>query len=179
EAEIALCHDTYGFRGLKPYNPRVGIPYNDPIYDPWYKKGNELGAFVKLHQTAIGDNFLTEIADISARFPNMNYLLAHSGWNWEIARSRVALAKERSNVYLDLTFTSVLHGVVEYFVDEGLADKVLFTTDAPMRDAIPQFGWVAYAKVSEEDKEKVLGGNALRVLKHSGLDVSWADKYKR
>jgi predicted TIM-barrel fold metal-dependent hydrolase len=178
EADIKLCHDTYGFRGIKPYNPRVGIPYNDPSYDPWYKKGNEIGAFVKLHQTAIGDNFLNEIADISERYPNMNYLLAHSGWTWEVARSRVKLAKERKNIYLDLTFTSVLHGVVEYFVDEGLADKVLFTTDAPMRDAIPQFGWVAYAKISEEDKEKALGGNMLKLLAHAGLDVSWAEVYE-
>lgn len=179
ESDIRLCHDTYGFRGIKPYNPRVGIPYNDPSYDPWYKKGNEIGAFVKLHQTAIGDNFLNEIADISERYPNMSYLLAHSGWTWEVARSRVALAKARPNVYLDLTFTSVLHGVIEYFVEEGLADHVLFTTDAPMRDAIPQFGWVAYARISEQDKELAFGGNALRVLKHAGLDTSWADRYQK
>lgn len=169
--DIHLCHDVYGFRGLKPYNPRVAIPYNDPRYDPWYEKGNEVGGFVKLHQTAIGDNYLNEIADISERYPNMNYLLAHSAWTWEVAHSRIQLAKERKNVYLDLTFTSVLHGVIEYFVEEGLADKVLFTTDAPMRDAIQQFGWVVYADISEDDKEKILGGNALRILEHAGLPV--------
>ncbi len=171
ERDIHLCHDTYGFRGLKPYNPRVGIPYNDPRYDLWYKKGNEVGGFVKLHQTAIGDNYLNEIDEIAEKYPNMNYLLAHSGWTWEVAHSRIELAKKRKNVFLDLTFTSVLHGVVEYFVEEGLADKVLFTTDAPMRDPIQQFGWVVYSKISEEDKEKALGGNALRILEHAGLRV--------
>jgi predicted TIM-barrel fold metal-dependent hydrolase len=172
EADVHLCHDVYGFRGLKPYNPRVGLPYNSPRYDPWYRKGNALGGFVKLHQTAIGDDYLDEVADISARYPNMNYLLAHSGWTWEVARSRVALARERPNVYLDLTFTSVLHGVVEYFAEEGLADKVLFCTDAPMRDAIPQLGWVVYSRLTEGDKAKILGGNALRVLEHAGLDMA-------
>ena len=172
KADIALCHDTYQFPGLKPYNPRVGLPYNDPAYDLWYQKGNAIGGFVKLHQTAVGDNYLEEIADISERFPNMNYLLAHSGWNWEIARSRVALARERPNIFLDLTFTSVLHGVIEYFVEEGLADKVLFCSDAPMRDPIPQLGWVAYSRIEESEKEMILGGNMIRVLQHAGVSVT-------
>ena len=171
EADIALCHDTYGFRGLKPYNPRVGLPYNSPLYDPWYAKGNAVGGFVKLHQTTIGDTFLDEIADIAVRYPNQSYLLAHSAWTWGVARERAAFARDRPNVYLDLTFTSVLHGVVEFFVEEGLADRVLYCTDAPMRDPIPQFGWVAYSRVSEADKEAVFGGNMLRVLAHAGLPL--------
>lgn len=171
-ADIALCHDTYGFRGLKPYNPRVGLPYNSPLYNAWYEKGNEIGGFVKLHQTTIGDSFLDEIDDIATRYPNMSYLLAHSGWTWEVARGRADFARQRPNVYLDLTFTSVLHGVVEFFVDEGLADRVLYCTDAPMRDATPQFGWVAYSRIPEADKEKIFGGNMLRVLDHAGVPTA-------
>ncbi len=171
EADVRLCHDVYRFPGLKPYNPRVGLPYNDPLYDPWYRKGNEIGGFVKLHQTAIGDAFLDEIADLATRYPNMNYLLAHSAWTWNVARERAAFARAHPNVYLDLTFTSVLHGVVEYFVEEGLADRVLFCTDAPMRDPIPQLGWVVYSRIDEADRARILGGNMLRVLAHAGVPL--------
>jgi predicted TIM-barrel fold metal-dependent hydrolase len=72
---------------------------------------------------------------------------------------------------LDLTFTSVLHGVVAFFVEEGLGDRVLFCTDAPMRDPIQQLGWVAYSQVDEPWLEAALGGNALRVLAHAGLTL--------
>jgi predicted TIM-barrel fold metal-dependent hydrolase len=101
----------------------------------------------------------------------MNYLLAHSGWTWEVATERAAFARSRPNVYLDLTFTSVLHGVVEYFVEEGLPDRVLYCTDAPMRDPIPQFGWVVYSRIDEADKEKILGGYMLRVLADAGVPL--------
>ena len=158
--DIRLCHDVYRFPGLKPYNPRVGLPYNSPLYDPWYEKGNEIGGFVKLHQTAVGDRFLDEVADIAGRYPNMNYLLAHSGWTWEVARSRVALARERPNVYLDLTFTSVLHGVVEYFVDEGL-NPALGLTPGPDR-----FPWQAHARGLAGHMERRDGAH--RRYEHAG-----------
>ncbi|MDX1548569.1 MAG: amidohydrolase family protein [Rhodothermales bacterium] len=178
-ADVRRCHDVYGFPGLKPYNPRVGLPYNSPLYDPWYEKGNALGGFVKLHQTALGDDYLDEIADLAGRFPNMRYLLAHSAWTWGVARERAAFAHAHPNVYLDLTFTSVLHGVVEYFVEEGLADRVLFCTDAPMRDPIPQFGWVVYSRIPEAARAQILGGNMLRVLAHAGVDVSGLEQRYR
>ncbi len=168
EADVRLMLDEYGWRGLKPYNPRMGLPYNDPLFDPWYARGNELGAFVKLHQTAIGDTFYEEVEDVAVRYPNLSLMLAHSGWTWEVARQRAAFAHRFPQVYLDLTFTSVLHGAVEFFCEEGLEDRVLFTTDAPMRDPIQQLGWVAYAEVTEEQKEKVLGRNALRMFAHAG-----------
>jgi predicted TIM-barrel fold metal-dependent hydrolase len=174
EADVRLMMDEYGWRGLKPYNPRMGLPYNDPLFDPWYARGNELGAFVKLHQTAIGDRFYEEVEDVAVRYPNLSLMLAHSGWTWQVARERAAFAKRFPQVYLDLTFTSVLNGVVEFFCEEGLEDRVLFTTDAPMRDPIQQFGWVVYAEVSEEQKEKILGRNALRMLAHAGLPLAEA-----
>ena len=44
------------------------------------------------------------------------------------------------------------------------AERVLFGTDSPMRDPRPQFGWLAYARLSEADKLAILGGNMRRIL---------------
>ncbi len=43
-------------------------------------------------------------------------------------------------------------------------EKVIFGTDAPMRDPIPQFGWVAYAHLEVDQKCRILGHNMQRIL---------------
>ena len=55
-------------------------------------------------------------------------------------------------------------GVIEYLCAEGLSDKAMFGTDAPLQDPRPMLGWVASANISREDKEKILGGNMQKVL---------------
>ena len=78
-------------------------------------------------------------------------------------RKAAEVAKKYPNVYLQLTFTSVPEGLIEYLCRDGLADKTLYGTDAPMRDPRPQLGWVAFADISTEDKKKILGGNMRKI----------------
>ncbi|MBM4086006.1 MAG: hypothetical protein FJ272_14565 [Planctomycetes bacterium] len=49
-------------------------------------------------------------------------------------------------------------------VKEAGADKVIFGSDFPMRDPHPQLAWVVYAKLSFEDKRKILGENFKAIL---------------
>ena len=158
---LVYYHQLCGFTGMKPYYPRWRIPYNDPLFDPWYEYGNRHHLFCLLHAS---DNFTVEVRDLAARFPDINFLLAHSGASWTAARSQTALAKEFPNVFLEITYTSVLEGVIEYMVHEVGSERVLYGSDAPMRDPCPQFGWVAFADLSEEEKRNILGRNMARIL---------------
>ncbi len=56
------------------------------------------------------------------------------------------------------------NGTIEYMVKELGSERVLYGSDAPMRDPFPQFGWVVYADISEEDKKNILGRNMQRIL---------------
>jgi predicted TIM-barrel fold metal-dependent hydrolase len=84
--------------------------------------------------------------------------------SYPIARKAAEVAKKRANVYVEITYTALTNGVVEYLVAEAGADKVLYGSDMPMRDPAPQLAWVCYAKIPEADKRKILGGNAKRLL---------------
>ena len=165
-SELRYYYEECGFRGMKPYFPRMGVPYNDPRFDPWWEYGNAHHLFALMHPS---DNFKQEMPDLARKNPNVNFVLAHSGWTWPVARHHVALAKEFSNCFLEITFTSVTNGTIEYMTRELGSERVLYGSDAPMRDPFPQFGWVAYANISEEDKRNILGRNMQRIFERVRL----------
>jgi predicted TIM-barrel fold metal-dependent hydrolase len=160
-AEFKKVYEQYGFKGLKPYYPRTLIPYNDKKWYPWFEYGNRHRYFALIHPS---DNMVKEILDTAAKFPKISFLLAHSGGSFKDARKAIEVAKQRKNVYLEITLTAVTYGVIEFMVEELGADRVVFGTDQPLRDPIPQFGWVAYTRLPEKDKRKIFGENMRTII---------------
>ncbi|HLP18225.1 MAG TPA: amidohydrolase family protein, partial [Bacteroidota bacterium] len=155
-------YEGYGFKGIKPYYPHTGLVYNDPLWDPWYEYGNRMNAFALMHPSP---NFGSEIDDLASRYPNIMFILAHSGGSFKDARVAIEAALKHKNIALEITLTSVTHGIIEFMVKHVGAERVLFGTDQPMRDPIPQFGWVTYAHLSQEDKTKILGQNMQKIIR--------------
>ncbi len=155
-------HIKRGMPGMKMFFNRTGVRYNAPIYEPWLKLANENSLFALMDNGGYG-SYLSDMEELAAKYPNISFFLDHAGMNFATAEAYARLAKKFPNVYLQLTFTTVPQGMIEYLCNEGLADKTLYGTDAPMRDARPQLGWVVYADVSVEDKKKILGGNMQRI----------------
>jgi len=164
-AEIQRYHLEEGFRGLKPYR-RLPLPYNDARFERWWGFGNEHGLYVLFHE---GSGGLDPIADLAKRYPHLHCLVAHSGGSYAFARRVAALAARFPNVYAELTLTPVTNGVVEWLVGEIGPGRVLFGTDAPMRDPRPQLGWVLYTRLTEDEKRLILGENFRRILRAGRL----------
>jgi len=97
-------------------------------------------------------------------YPNAQFLLAHAGSSWGLAEALVSTGRRWSNICAEITYTSILYGLVEYFVRELGRERVLFGSDCVMRDAAPQLGWAAWARIPLEDKRLVLGGNIARII---------------
>ncbi|MEX0324895.1 MAG: amidohydrolase family protein [Puniceicoccaceae bacterium] len=161
DAALKYCYEENRMMGMKPYHPRQGIPYNDARYQPWWEYGNEHHLFAKMHPS---DNFVAEMHDLATRFPNVNFCLAHSGWTWKHCREHVELCKTYPNCFCEITFTSVTNGTIEWMVEQLGSERVLYGSDAPMRDPFPQFGWVVYADISEADKRNILGLNMEKII---------------
>lgn len=163
--EARKWHVEKGFKGIKPYYTTHKYKYTDKVYEPWWKLGNEKRLYALVDPGLYDEQeYLNHIEELAIRYPEVNIFMDHAGRTFEIAVDYARIAKKYDNVTLQLTFTTVVQGVIEYLVGEVGADKILFGTDSPMRDPRPQVGWLAYANISFEDKKKIFGGNFARIL---------------
>jgi predicted TIM-barrel fold metal-dependent hydrolase len=148
------------FVGMKPY-VRYGIEYHHPSYDVWWKFGNRHQLYALIHRCR-GD--YAEVDALAKKYPRVRWVVAHCGADYRSAELGVECARRHPNVYLEITYTAVTYGIIDYLVKGAGADRVLYGSDLPMRDLRPQLGWVVFSRLPEADKRKVLASNAMTVL---------------
>lgn len=165
EAEARRWHVEKRAKGMKPYYQNERIKYTDKVYEPWWKLANELRLYALVDPfLQPEEEYVRQIDELAGRYPEVSLFMDHGGRSFEIAAQYAEIAKRHPHVYIQLTFTSVTLGVIEYLVGEVGADRILFGTDSPMRDPRPQVGWLAYANISFEDKKRIFGGNFQAIL---------------
>jgi predicted TIM-barrel fold metal-dependent hydrolase len=160
--ECRILHRQRKMGGMKPYFPRTNIPYNDKLWAPWFEYGNRIHAYALIHPSP---NVVAEMNDIAPKYPNIAFIIAHCGASFHDARLGIEIAQKNPNVYLEITLTAVTYGVIEFMVKHVGADRVLFGTDQPMRDPIPQFGWMAYSHCTFGEKKKMFGLNMRKIIR--------------
>lgn len=160
-----------GFRGLKLYPTYSYFYPNDPKLYPVYAKAQELGIPVKWHtgtsafpasRLKYGDP--VHIDDVAVDFPDLVAIITHSGrpiW-YDTAYT---LARIRKNVYMEIAGLPPKK-LLEYFPDlERVSDKVLFGSDWPSVPTMKgNIEAIRALPISDQAKERILGGNAARLL---------------
>ena len=68
------------------------------------------------------------------------------------------------NIYLEISSTAARYGAVEQMVSKLGSDRLIFATDGPGLDFARELGQVAYARISDTDKENIFGLNFARLL---------------
>ena len=161
-----------GYKGLK-FLPTYHHFYpNDNKLYPFYDAAQALELPVIFH---IGSSIFPEtrlkfgdpiyLDDIARDFPKNNIIMAHSGRGFWY-EACFFLSRFHPNVYMDITGLPP-RNLFNYFPDfERNADKILYGTDWP---AGPGFSYtldeIRKLKLKPENLEKILGGNAARLLR--------------
>lgn len=161
-AEIRRVHEELGLLGLKPYWPSQGHAYDCEQFAPWFEYANERRLFALLHQS--GGNYFEQVRNLATKYPEVSFFTAHTGSSVSFCRGCIDVARDCPNVYLEITYTAARLGTIELMVRELGAERVLFGTDAPMRDPRPQFGWLLYSHLTDDERRLILGGNMAKIL---------------
>jgi len=157
--ECARCW-TAGCRGLKLHT-RFALPYDHPNLRPAVEFADDRGCPILCHTWA-EENELVHLEPMFRRYTRATWILAHAGC---FTRDEyVRLAAENENVYLETCISWCPKGMIEHFVKAGIADKVLWGSDAVFGNMPIQFGRVLCAEISGEDKKKLLCDNAGKVF---------------
>lgn len=176
DRELERLARELGFRGLKLYPTYQYFYPNDAMLYPLYAKAQELGIPVKWHtgssvfpasRLKYGDPLYLD--DVALDFPELTVIITHSGRPFWYDRA-YALARLRDNVFMEIAGLPPQR-LLAYFPElERVADKVLFGSDWPSVPTIKKnLETIRGLPLSDRAKEQILGGNAGRILKLTGL----------
>jgi hypothetical protein len=159
-----IAVEEQGLRGLKLWmachcdDPRVfpiveqAVAYRLPILiHAWSKVGGSLPT----------ESEADHVAALARRFPEARIVMAHMSGDWLV---KLRLIRDCPNVHVDTSGIDPEEGQVETAVAMLGASRVLYGSDAPIRDLGSQIAKVLGAELDEEARRLVLHGNVERLL---------------
>ena len=155
--ECERCWEA-GCRALKLHSGQ-GLDYDHPNVRPALDFARERGCPILFH---VWGHELEHLEPLIGQYDQNICILSHAGCVDREDYARVALAHE--NAVLETCFSRGPKGLLEYFVDQGLEDKILWGSDAVFYASTHQFGRVLFAELDEPVKRKLLSDNARRVF---------------
>jgi hypothetical protein len=104
----------------------------------------------------------SNLGNLAARFPEATIIMGHMGE--ETWFEGIATAGKYKNIFLDTTGCSNFYRIINYAIDTVGEDRVVFGMDFPAYNPGPEIAKVREADISDEQKRKIMGGNAARIL---------------
>lgn len=151
-----------GCRAIKLHDFH-GRRYDDAGYQAAYEFAEERHLPVLVHTWGKGNGSV--LASMAARYPRALFIFAHAGS--ADREEYVRWSRELPNAYIDLVFSAMPYGSVEYFVQRSPVEKILYGSDMPFMNLPQQIGKVLMARASDEVKRKILSENARRIFRQA------------
>jgi len=135
--------------------------------DPIVKRAWELKApvlqhtYMKATGNLPGESTSMDLAVLAKRHPEVPFISAHTGADWELGIRAIRGCK---NVSAELCGSDPTAGFTEMAVRELGAERVLYGSDAGGRSFASQVGKVLGADIPESAKRLILGENFKRLL---------------
>lgn len=166
--ELERVHDA-GILGIKFHPEYQGFSVNDPKMKPIYRKISALGLITLFHA---GQDYgypppyhcMPDQLREALKWFDSPVIAAHwgaAGYGTEVIRTLCG-----ENVYFDLSFgyCAMPKSIAQTIVDRHGADHLLFASDMPWHRPEWELRLINTLELSESQREKILFGNAKRLL---------------
>jgi len=158
--ELHRCFDVLKCKAVKIHPMFHAHPADGPGYRPVWEFATRKGCPLLTHTLGGDPTCSPKMFDALARdYPQVPILLGHAGNNLAGVAEAVEVCRHRDNVFLDLNYATIHYGVVEYLVDRVGVEKLVFGSDVSWNSLSYSLGMILFAKLSDENKEKILGLN--------------------
>ena len=149
------------FFGMKSVPFLLGAaPIDHPGLAPMYDYANEKGLPVLFH--AWQGYEVEQATRVAKAHPNARFIFGHSGYT---ARAQaVEACRQCDNILLETTMSAPTEGDLEWIVGKVGADRVAYGSDLTAFACSHILGTILLARLSDTDKEKILGLNAKAFL---------------
>jgi predicted TIM-barrel fold metal-dependent hydrolase len=169
-----------GLVGAKVHPPVMRFRLDDPAGEPFWRAAEELNIPVSIHTGSHGWNLRYYMPllldDIAQAHPKLPLIIEHLG-GIAFFDQALAVLHNNKNCYAGLTQCSGRDP--KYALDPARrdlllstvgADRIIYGLDYPWHENNPEalandLAWVRSWGISEEDQQKILGGNLCRLIK--------------
>lgn len=152
-----------GYIGLKFLPTYHRYPLDGDNYKKALEFANKHKLYMLIHTWGNNDphNGPRHIKMLCEKYPDITFIMGHSAPG-ELDGA-IDIVKNHDNVMLDICDIHRHNGIIDKMVREVGADKVIFGTDMPWYDPNYGIGSVLFSRISDEDKYKILYGNAKKI----------------
>jgi predicted TIM-barrel fold metal-dependent hydrolase len=168
DSEFDAYYSIPQFIGVKIHPSSHQYPINGPRYEPIFEKVERLGGILLTHTWESGGTCsAAPCEDVIRRYPNINFILAHSLGLREGVFKAIDFTNKYENAYMDSSgfeYSDITIETIMKLVDN---DKVFYGSDMPYHDMRGGVSRILFADLSDETKEKLLGKNYKQLMERS------------
>ena len=149
-----------GLKGLKVHSFYQGFLLCDHILDPVLDACRKARLPVLAHTGTPVSATPFQLRELAIRFPDVAFIMGHMGYA-DFWYDITAASKDLDNIYLEWSYA--LHSWIEDAIDNCGIDRILFGSDWPYSREKIEIEKANLA-CNTEERKKMLGGNAARLL---------------
>jgi len=161
-----------GFKGIKIHPSFNGVSADDPGYEPVWRFAAEHNLPIVAHTWSVSSYNPVQVLSTpdkfekyAASYPNVRFVLGHSGGRGTGRLEAIRMANEYANVYMDFGGDVFCYRYFEDMLDKVPENKILYGSDYPWLDQRSHLTRVYLADITTIQKRKILRDNALEVYK--------------